>query len=285
MIRPSATVSARLGRGPADEEPVADRHGGHDREPREDQAAVRQSAAKSPECARVEAGLQLEDVRDERHRARAAAGRSGEDHRLGARSKAVPPRAIVQNSTQRPRPTSLRSSAALQLPCAHGCNAACTGWPAAGAWRSARRTPRIVRTFPRSIRLRASLTCSEGPLLVLDQAQGELLVVVLCADVGHVQRHVRQVARRIAAGSAAGPRRSSGRDRRGAWRASPAERLRNDSSSSGFKTLAMNIPYPFPSGLMCARERDRESLDPPARSCQSEHRVRPRAPVHRPVGS
>src|SRR5271165_5366841 len=72
----------QAGRGTTDEEPVADRDPGHDRETREDLAAVRQRAAKTPQSAGVETGLELEDPADDRGRGSRGLADPGEDHRL-----------------------------------------------------------------------------------------------------------------------------------------------------------------------------------------------------------
>ena len=129
----------------ADEEPVADRHRGDDRQPGEDQAAVGHVPAEAPEGARVVAGLELQDVRDRRERG--AGPRRADPWRrrsaLVARSNAGP----AQGDRPEEDPTApaardpSASSAALQLPGALDAVRACRAGPGAEAWRSARRIP------------------------------------------------------------------------------------------------------------------------------------------------
>ena len=114
---------------------------------------------------------------------------------LVTRSNAAPPRAIDQKSKCRPRPT--LPSVFIRYPPAsvHSqCNAGHKGSPGDAAWRSPRRTPRIARRcrFPFGQGLDDQL---QRPLLVLDQAQRELLVIIVRAQVGHVQWNVRKIAR------------------------------------------------------------------------------------------
>src|SRR5208283_3567639 len=71
------------GRGTADEKPVADRDPGHDRETREDLTAVGERAAKTPQGAGIETGLELEDPADDRGRGSRGLADPGEDQRLG----------------------------------------------------------------------------------------------------------------------------------------------------------------------------------------------------------
>ena len=68
--------------GPLDEEIPANHHGGHHRERREDQAAVLEVAAQSPEGSPVQTGVQLEDVRDQGDRGGGGWADPGEDERL-----------------------------------------------------------------------------------------------------------------------------------------------------------------------------------------------------------
>ena len=223
MIKPRATVRTMLAAA-RDEEPIANDDRRDHREAREDQAAVGQAGSESPKCpvfwlvcsSRIRGTIETavaEERRLWRRRSTWSPDRT-KPHR--GRSTRTGP--------SDPDPRSLRPSfAPLQLPCT------LNAMPRVGNRLEPRLRDRLAAFHALAERpllhpTQRLVDQSQRPLLVLDQAQRELLIVIVRAEVGHVQRHVREIARRS---GIVPPRASSV-----IWSRSPRSRARRFSSIS-----------------------------------------------------
>ena len=166
MIRPRATVSTRLAAAPGRRASSRSRRAATTERPAKIRLLYGRSAPKPQRAPGILAGVQLEDVGDDR-----GPGDAGgwpiraKTIDLVTRSNAAPPRAIDQKSNHAAQTDAPRHPLIRHPPASvHSqYNAARRGSPGAAAWRSARRTPRIGRMFPFSMRSSASLTSSSVP--------------------------------------------------------------------------------------------------------------------------